>query len=213
MAEGTGVEEAGAEEAGGGIDRAMGQAAAAARRPLAPRALGPDELADREALRHLVTAYGHAIDRRDYALLRTLYHADAIDDHTPYYCGPAQGYVDWLPEMMAHWRATMHTMLSQLFVIEGDHAEGEIAARAWHLTADGTRQFVAWGRYADHYARRDGVWRFARRAFILDFTEDLPAPAGSDFGSDGVATGRAGADDPIHARLAGFARPDSAAAG
>jgi hypothetical protein len=184
----------------------MGAEAAAARRPLAPHVLAPAEAADREALRHLVTAYGHAIDRRDYALLRTLYHADAIDDHTPYYCGSAAGYVDWLPGMMAHWRATQHVMLSQLFALDGDRAEGEIAARAWHLTADGTRQFVAWGRYADHYARRDGVWRFARRAFILDWSEDLPVSTGSRFGSDGVAMGAAGADDPVHARLALFGR-------
>lgn len=169
-----------------------------------------DEVLAREALRHLVTAYGHAIDRRDYALLRTLYHDDGIDDHTPYYSGPASGYVDWLPGMMANWRATMHTALSALFVVQGDRAEGEVAARAWHLTADGARQFVAWGRYTDQYERRDGIWRFTRRSFILDFTEDLPAGRGSDFGSDGVGTGRAGADDPVHARLQWFARPDLA---
>jgi SnoaL-like domain len=50
---------------------------------LAPRTLSVQEAADREALRHLVTAYGHGIDRRDYGLLRTLYHDDAVDDHTP----------------------------------------------------------------------------------------------------------------------------------
>ena len=188
------------------IQGGMGQAAIAAGRPLAPHGVSAQEAADREALRHVVTAYGHAIDRRDYALLRTLYHEDAVDDHTPYYCGPADGYVDWLPGMMAGWKATMHTALSTLFAIAGDHAQGEIAARAWHLTADGARQFVAWGRYADHYARRDGVWRFARRSFILDFTEDLPAAPGGDFGSDGVGVGRAGADDPVHARLSLFAR-------
>lgn len=169
------------------------------------------EAADREALRHLVAAYGHGIDRRDYDLLRTLYHDDAVDDHTPYYCGPASGYIDWLPGMMAHWRATMHSALSMLFAIDGLHAQGEIAARAWHLTADGTRQFVAWGRYADHYEKREGIWRFARRFFILDFSEDLPVAAGSDFGSEGVATGRAGPDDPVHARLSQFARYPSSA--
>ncbi|MBS0474227.1 MAG: nuclear transport factor 2 family protein [Proteobacteria bacterium] len=173
---------------------------------LAPHIVTAEEAADREALRHLVAAYGHAIDRRDYALLRLLYHDDAVDDHTPYYCGSASGYVDWLPTMMAHWQATMHTALSMLFAIDGDRAEGEITARAWHLTADGARQFVAWGRYADQYQRCEGVWRFARRSFILDFSEDLPAPAGGDFGSEGVATGRAGPDDPVHARLRMFAR-------
>ena len=173
---------------------------------LAPHAIDAEELAARESLRHLVAAYGHAIDRRDWGLLRTLYHDDAIDDHTPYYCGPVDGFVAWLPGMMANWRATMHTAISCLFAVDGDEAQGAITARAWHVTLDGSRQFVAWGRYADHYAKRSGVWRFARRSFILDFTEDLPAVAGDDFGSTGVGTGTAGGDDPVHARLSLFTR-------
>lgn len=173
---------------------------------LEPRAIGPDDLVARESLRHLVAAYGHAIDRRDWHLLRTLYHDDGIDDHMPYYCGPVDGFVAWLPGMMANWRATMHTAMSCLFAIDGDMAQGEIAARAWHLTLDGTRQFVAWGRYADHYARVDGVWRFARRSFVLDFTEDLPVASGDDFGSKGVGTGAARADDPVYTRLSLFGR-------
>lgn len=173
---------------------------------LAPHVIGPQELADRMALRHLADAYGHAIDRRDYALLRTLYHPDAVDDHAPYYTGSASGFIDWLPGMMANWQATMHTVMSALYAIDGDRAEGELATRAWHLTLDGTRQFIAWGRYTDHYEKRDGIWRFARRSLILDHAEDLPANAGDDFGSEGVGTGKAGADDPVYARLPLFAR-------
>jgi hypothetical protein len=172
--------------------------------PLGPRAIGPDEAATREALRHLMAAYGHGIDRRDWDLVRSLYHDDATDDHTPYYTGSVQGYVAWLPGMMAQWRATSHAMLSALYRIDGDRAEGEVVARTWHLTADGTRQFIAWGRYADRYTRREGIWRFAHRAFILDHAEDLPAPQGADYGSAGVATGRAGDDDPVYARLSLF---------
>ena len=41
-----------------------------------------DEVRDRMALQHLVTAYGHGIDRRDYGLLASLYHDDAVDDHS-----------------------------------------------------------------------------------------------------------------------------------
>lgn len=173
---------------------------------LAPRPIGAKELGARAALRHLVDAYGHGIDRRDYALLATLYHDDAIDDHSPYFCGPAGDYIAWLPQMMASWRATMHIALSALFVVDGDRAQGEVRALAWHLTQDGTRQFVAWGRYADHYEQRGGLWRFARRSFILDHAEDLPVQTGSDFGSDGIGTGRAGLDDPAFARLGLFGR-------
>jgi len=174
--------------------------------PLAPRAIDPREAADREALRHLVAAYGHGIDRRDWDLVLSLYHDDGTDDHTPYYTGSAAGYVAWLPGMMAQWRATSHVMLGALYAFDGDRAEGEVVARAWHLTLDGTRQFIAWGRYADRYERRQGIWRFAHRSFILDHAEDLPAAAGDDFGSAGVDTGCAGADDPVYRRLSLFRR-------
>lgn len=160
-----------------------------------------DQLIDEAALRRLVDAYGHGIDRRDFALLRTLYHDDGIDDHSPYFVGSASDYIDWLPSMLANWSATSHIMLSALFLIDGDRAEGIVNARAWHLTADRKREFIAWGRYADRYERRDGVWRFAHRFFVLESVEDREAGGGDDFGSTGVATSAPGADDPIYQRL------------
>ena len=159
---------------------------------------------DRLALAHLADAYCHAIDRRDYRLLRSLYHDDAIDDHSPFYCGPVDGYVAWLPAMLANWSLTAHSISNRLFVIDGDRAEGELYAKAYHRTADGARAFVAYGRYADRYRKADGVWRFAHRAFILDWSEDQAVAAGSDYGVGGVDTARAGADDPCYARLAMF---------
>ena len=64
---------------------------------IAPHVMTVDEVLDRMALQHLVMTYGHGIDRRDYALLKSLYHDDAVDDHSPYFVGPASDYVDWLP--------------------------------------------------------------------------------------------------------------------
>jgi len=168
---------------------------------LAPHAITLQEMLDRTALQHLVSTYGHAIDRRDYSLLRSLYHDDAIDDHSPYYCGSASGYVEWLPSMLANWSATAHSMIDPLFITDGDYAEGVITARAWHRTAAGSRIFIAWGRYADRYERRQGVWRFAHRFFVLDATEEHFAEERDSFRTEGVEIGRSGSDDPIYRRL------------
>jgi len=164
-----------------------------------------EEMLDRVALQHLVSAYGHGIDRQDYALLRSLYHEDAIDDHSPYFCGPASDFIDWLPTMLATWSATSHAMVDTLFLLDGDRAEGIVTARAWHRTADGKRTFIAWGRYADRYEKREGIWRFVHRFFILDATEEHETAAEHGFGTEGVETGRAGADDPVYRRLPMFA--------
>lgn len=177
---------------------------------LLPHTIGGGEATDRLALQHLAAAYGHGIDRRDYALVRSLYHDDAIDDHAPFFTGSADDYVAWLPSIMAGWSATAHTALSMLFLIDGDVAEGEVTARAWHLTLDGTREFIAWGRYADRYARREGVWRYTHRSFILDWTEDRAVGPRDAFGTDGVALARAGSDDPVYSRLARFAHDRAA---
>lgn len=177
---------------------------------LEPRAFSAGEEVDRLALQHLVAAYAHGVDRRDYALLQTLYHDDAIDDHSPYFHGPASDYIAWLPSMLGNWSATAHAMLTMLFVIDGDRAEGEVSARAWHRTLDGARDFIAFGRYADRYEKRDGVWRFALRSFILDYAEERPVDVRDSFGTDGVGVARPGGDDPVYARLGLRRRPRAA---
>lgn len=159
------------------------------------------EAEDRAAILHLLHAYCHAIDRRDYALLASLYHDDATDDHTPYYTGSAAGFIAWLPDMMAAWAATSHTMTNTLILIDGERAEGEICTRAWHLTHDRTTQFIAWGRYCDRYERRDGIWRFAHRSLVLDYAENLPAQPAGDIERSGVGLAQAGMADPVYRRL------------
>lgn len=159
------------------------------------------EAADRLALQHLAAAYCHGIDRRDWALVRSLYHDDAVDDHRPFFHGSADDYCAWLPGMMANWRRTAHSIDNMLFLIDGDHAEGEMGTKAYHETLDGTRAIIAYGRYADRYEKRNGVWRYIHRCLVLDWSEERPLPAEeSDFAA-GVRLGQAGKDDPVYEAL------------
>ncbi len=61
-------------------------------------------LIDKQALSELVHSYCRACDRRDFALLRSLYHDDAIDDHGTMFRGTADEYLAWLPGVMAKLR-------------------------------------------------------------------------------------------------------------
>ncbi len=172
---------------------------------LEPRALDMQHLLDRAALERLVLSYCHGIDRRDLKLVRSLYHDDAVDDHGAMFCGSPDEYVAWLPGMLANWQATSHTVTNMLFLIQGDHANGEHPTVAWHRTADGTRDLIAHGRYLDQYERRDGVWKFLRRNLVLDWMEER-AVGGASGGEvdDGVERGRGGADDPVYQVLGLF---------
>lgn len=172
---------------------------------LAPRALTVEHLLDRAALERLVTAYCHAIDRRDFKLVRSLYHDDAVDDHGTMFCGSPDEYVAWLPAVLANWRATSHTITNMLFLIRGDTANGEHPTTAWHRTADGTRDVIAHGRYLDQYDRREGVWKFLRRNLVLDWMEERAVePAQSSRVDGGVELGCGGPDDPVYRRLTLF---------
>jgi hypothetical protein len=169
---------------------------------LAPHAASLEEMLDTFALQKLAWTYCHAVDRQDFALLRSLYHDDAIDDHGAMFRGSPDEYVAWLPSMLARWQATAHLISNMVFVIDGDAAEGELCTTAYHRTKDGQREVIAHGRYLDQYRKRDGVWRFWRRSLALDWMERRAVqPEEKTEEADGVQLGRPSADDPCYRRL------------
>lgn len=159
------------------------------------------ELLDKQAIRDLVHRYCRAIDRRDFVLLRALYHADAVDDHGDYFCGPAAEFIDRLPEIMAANRVTSHSVCNMLIEIEGDYAEGEIYTLAYHLseTAGETTDFLVGGRYLDRYVRDGGAWKFLHRKIVMDWNQLGPSRCDlASFAGGATAIGRAGAGDPSY---------------
>jgi hypothetical protein len=174
---------------------------------LRPRAATLEDMLDTFALRQLVLSYCHGIDRRDLQLVRSLYHDDAIDDHGAMFHGGPDEYVAWLPSALGACAATAHIVHNTLFLIDGDHAEGEIAVTAYHRSIDSTRETIAHGRYLDQYRKRDGTWRFYRRSLVLDWAEERAVPPREGPGiADDVPIGRASAEDPCFQRLPLFAR-------
>lgn len=126
-------------------------------------------LLDQIALRDLVMRYCRGCDRRDFALVRSLYHDDAIDDHGSMFKGDPDEFVAWLPQVMSHWELTIHSITNSLFAVDGDVAEGEHHVRAYHRTHPPKRkEFIVYGRYLDRYERRDGQWKFIYRSLVFD---------------------------------------------
>jgi hypothetical protein len=94
---------------------------------LQPHPVTLEEMLDTMALQKLAWTYCHAVDRRDYRLLRSLYHDDAVDDHGDMFRGTPDEYIAWLPTMLAQWEATSHVITNTLFLIDGDRGEGELS--------------------------------------------------------------------------------------
>ncbi|MGB5077723.1 MAG: nuclear transport factor 2 family protein [Sphingorhabdus sp.] len=167
-------------------------------------------LLDRVALTDLVMRYCRGIDRRDFALVRSLYHDDATDDHGMMFQGSADDYVAWLPGTLNAFDCTIHSITNSLFVVDGDVAEGEHNVQAFHRTKAPERQeLTIFGRYLDRYERRDGLWKFAHRQLVFDHSYARRVDeSGVDAARQDAPNGSADRSDPswsmpLLARLAG----------
>lgn len=126
-------------------------------------------LLDKDALREIATRYSRAIDRRDAALLATVYHDDAHDEHGTFFDGPAREFIARLDESMAPFAVTQHQITNTSYRLDGDRAEGELYFTAYHRTVPPAAKHVTvYGRYLDRYERRGGEWRIAHRKLVWD---------------------------------------------
>jgi hypothetical protein len=131
----------------------------------------------KDEIRELVLLYSRGVDRKDIALLRTLYASDGTDHHGDYFNGPAGAYVDWLATTLPHLRYSGHHVCNHLISVDGDKGEGEVYAVAWHCTPDGKGGYVEdiqLVRYLDRYRKEDGRWRFAAREVAFDLMVKRP---------------------------------------
>lgn len=165
------------------------------------------ELAARDCLQRLVNSYSRACDRRDFALLRSLYHDDAIEEHGDVFTGSADEYVEWVETALSNWSATAHYVANALFEVRGDRAEGEIYKINYHRTLDEAEEIVTGSRSLDSYERRGGEWRFLRRTVTLDWAELRPASArGLENFAAASPPGKAGPEDLSYTKLTLFGR-------
>lgn len=140
-----------------------------------------DELLAKEALRDLAMRYSRAIDRRDMELLRSVYHADAVDEHGTVFKGTVDEFIAAQSTLMADFEITAHHIANMSYRIDGDRADGELYFTAYHRTrGEAPQNIIVHGRYLDNYERRQGVWKIANRwlawdsFIVLDAAAELP---------------------------------------
>lgn len=166
------------------------------------------EIIARDALARLVTAYSRAADRRDFALLRSLYDDEAEDIHGRMFQGGADDYIAFVQRALSSYENTVHYVTNMAFEIDGDHAEGEVHKINYHRTHGPDRQEIITGsRSLDLYRRREGEWRFMRRAITLDWAVKRPVnPEAYDDFAAGSPPGKPGPEDLSYQLLTRFGR-------
>jgi hypothetical protein len=137
-------------------------------------------LVAKEDIRQLGLLYSRGVDRKDCALLRTLYTKDATDTHGDTFDGTAADFVDFLERSFPHMRYSGHHICNHLISVDGDEGDGEIYAIAYHIVPDGKGGWLEdlmTVRYIDRYRKEQDRWRFAKRVVTYDLRNRRPIAA------------------------------------
>jgi hypothetical protein len=151
----------------------------------------------KEEIRELAMLYSRGVDRKDAALLKTLYTKDGTDNHGKHFNGSAADYIEFLEKSFPHMSMSGHFICNHLISVDADEAEGEVYALAHHVLPDGkggvVKDFMA-VRYIDRYRKENGRWLFASRVVSFDIRTMDPMPAPT-------AAPNAPAQDPSYTQL------------
>ena len=134
------------------------------------------ELADREAIRECLYRYSRAIDRREEALLRTVYWPDGYDNHG-FFEGDVDTFIAWAFAALEPIQQSMHSLTNILINIDLPHAQTETYFVAYHRIAAPSGELVDMtlgGRFLDSMEKRGDEWRIARRDTAIDWLSEAP---------------------------------------
>lgn len=140
-------------------------------------------LEDREAIRDVIAAYAHAIDRRRWGMMERLFHPDATFQFGTI-AGDWRAFVEQARAVIDPCLATQHQLGQVQFGFESAglcHTETYMTAMhtippGYPLTAAFPDKGVIYsgivaGRYVDRFEKRNGAWRIARRIGLYDWRE------------------------------------------
>ena len=179
-----------------------------------------ERLADRLEIQDVLYRYARGVDRRDWDLVRSTYHPDAYDDHGTYK-GGIDGFIGSLIKRHATIESSLHMLSNCIIEFHAeDHALVEtyfstyqrlspaagdarrVYLRGAPIGADEAVEGTVHGRYIDHFARRNGEWRIARRTVVFEVYKGAPAPAGGGLADTWTRASRDGNDPLDQARRA-----------
>jgi len=157
-----------------------------------------DQALSKQALHDLGMAYARAIDRADASLMASIFHEDATVVSGVFNGNAAEFAVKITAFVRENIERCFHSVANEWHEVHGDEAVGESYVIA--NTTAGGKDTLTGGRYVDAYQRRNGVWKFKARTFVVDWTNAQP----TSYETGGMyaaltARGCYGASDPVYA--------------
>jgi SnoaL-like domain len=154
------------------------------------------QLADRAAITDVLLTYAHAVDRQDFALARSCYHPDAVDNHGRYQ-GGVDGLIEFFETLGPALQSTTHQLGPPWIRLQNDLAivETYCLYRRESRGASPEQAVMQGLRFLDRFERRDSRWAIAAREVVLDWEQSgaaVPDPPSGPTWSRGAFR----ADDP-----------------
>ncbi len=152
------------------------------------------------AIHELIMAQARAADRRDAALLKSVWHDDATVD-VGFFNGSISGYPEALFAATAGLFRVYHSIANEWVEVQGETAVAEsyVIAFTTTPTPTGGSDALVGGRYLDRFERRNGIWKCSHRQFVMDWSMDQPASDRSDAGMlSMLPSGGRFPDDPVY---------------
>ncbi len=158
------------------------------------------ELLHKQEIYELSCRYMRGLDRHDEELLLSTFFEDGWCDYG-FIRGTPREFITFAINALKDHEANQHMIGNVLIDIDGDEAFGEVYFNAYHKVKgeNGFEDVIIAGRYLDRYARRGGVWKFAYRSEIVDWSRTQPtSDSYFDMAPDSLRGGRR--DDAVYDR-------------
>jgi catechol 2,3-dioxygenase-like lactoylglutathione lyase family enzyme len=127
---------------------------------------------DKQAIHDVVLRYCRAVDQRDFELLRTCFHRDAVARYSTFE-GDRDGLVAWLRQILEGVVATMHVAANHYSDVSGDTARVETYTVSYAIGDEGKSR-INGVRYLDRFERREGGWAIVDRTVAIRFSGRAP---------------------------------------
>jgi uncharacterized protein (TIGR02246 family) len=135
-------------------------------------------MADRMAIREVMTRYSRGIDRRDFDMVAGCFTADAEAEYSGNVLPKGVDAIVAYIRRIAHLPRSTHFMGDTLIDVDGDTADAETYAIAYLVDGEvgsGAQVHTRGLRYRDMLVRQDGRWLIHKRVHTADWMFSSPA--------------------------------------
>ena len=126
-------------------------------------------LLDRQAILDCVNRYARGLDRHDEAILLSVYHENAVDEHGPF-TGNREDFIKWANDFHAeHFVSHTHNIATHNCSIDGDTAHAESYCLYALRRKNNKTVAIGGARYIDKLTKKNGEWRIELRKVYIDW--------------------------------------------